>query len=105
MMDLHVDLLALALGDFVFCTPEFVVVGILPEVAKFTGVTVPAAGMLVTGYALGVVIGAPIMTVLGNRLPRKTMLVSLMGIFVIGNALCAVAPGYPTLVVGRVVAA
>ncbi|MGK5643620.1 MFS transporter, partial [Streptomyces sp. URMC 126] len=68
-------------------------------------VSIPSAGMLVTGYALGVVVGAPLMTAAGTRLPRKTMLLLLMGVFVAGNALCALAPGYGVLMAGRLVAA
>ncbi|WP_410537761.1 MFS transporter [Streptomyces sp. KL2] len=98
-------LLALALGAFGIGTTEFVIVGLLPELADDLSVSIPSAGMLVTGYALGVVVGAPLMTAAGNRLPRKTMLLLLMGVFVAGNALCALAPGYGVLMAGRLVAA
>ncbi|MEU6062899.1 MFS transporter, partial [Streptomyces sp. NPDC047097] len=99
------SLLALALGAFGIGTTEFVIVGLLPEVAADFSVSVPGAGLLVTGYALGVVAGAPLMTALGARLPRKTMLVLLMGVFIAGNLLCALAPTYGLLMTGRLVAA
>ncbi len=96
-------LLALALCAFSIGTTELVIVGLLPEVARDLGVTIPAAGMLVTGYALGVVFGGPALTAATIRLPRKTLLLVLMGVFVAGNALAAVAPGYAALMAGRVV--
>ncbi|NUT94142.1 MAG: MFS transporter [Saccharothrix sp.] len=98
-------LLALAIGAFGIGTTEFVIVGLLPEVALDLGVSIPAAGLLVSGYALSVVVGAPLMTALGSRLPRKVVLLALMGVFVLGNALCAVADDYALLMVGRAVAA
>jgi MFS transporter, DHA1 family, inner membrane transport protein len=98
-------LVALALGAFGIGTTEFVIVGLLPDVAGDLGVSIPSAGLLVSGYALSVVVGAPLMTVAGSRLPRKTMLVLLMAVFVAGNALCAVAGSYGLLMVGRAVAA
>lgn len=99
------SLFALALGAFGIGTTEFVIVGLLPELAADFSVSVPSAGMLVTGYALGVVVGAPLMTALGSRLPRKSMLVLLMGVFIAGNLLCALAPTYSLLMAGRLVAA
>ncbi|MGA5046057.1 MFS transporter [Streptomyces arboris] len=98
-------LLALALGAFGIGTTEFVIVGLLPEVARDLSVSIPGAGMLVTGYALGVVVGAPLMTAAGTRLPRKTMLMALMGVFIVGNLICALAPDYTVLMTGRLVAA
>ncbi|MEV4874931.1 MFS transporter [Streptomyces cyaneofuscatus] len=98
-------LLALALGAFGIGTTEFVIVGLLPEVARDLSVSIPGAGMLVTGYALGVVVGAPLMTAAGTRLPRKTMLMVLMGVFIVGNLICALAPDYTVLMTGRLVAA
>lgn len=98
-------LLALALGAFGIGTTEFVIVGLLPDVAADLSVSIPQAGLLVTGYALSVVIGAPLMTIAGNRIPRRGMLLLLMGFFVAGNLLCAIAPDYGTLLAGRVVAA
>lgn len=97
-------LLALAIGAFGIGTTEFVIMGVLPEVADDFGVTIPTAGLLVTGYALGVMAGAPLMTALGTRIPRKRMLMLLMGLFVVGNLLSAVAPVFGLMLAGRVVA-
>ncbi|MBL1075272.1 MFS transporter [Nocardia sp. 2] len=97
-------LLALAIGAFGIGTTEFVIMGLLPQVADGFGVDIPTAGWLVTGYALGVVLGAPIMTVLGTRISRKRMLMLLMGLFIAGNLLSAVAPVFGVMLLGRVVA-
>ncbi|MFF8263628.1 MFS transporter [Streptomyces virginiae] len=97
-------LLALAVGAFGIGTTEFVIMGLLPEVASDYGVSIPTAGFLVTGYALGVVLGAPLMTVLGTRIPRKRMLMLLMGLFIAGNVLSALAPTFGMMLSGRVVA-
>ncbi|GAA2130744.1 MFS transporter [Kitasatospora kazusensis] len=97
-------LLALAIGAFGIGTTEFVITGLLPQVADSFDVTIPSAGILVTGYALGVVAGAPLLAALGSRIPRKRMLMLLMGLFVLGNALSAVAPDFGLLLAGRVVA-
>ncbi|MFJ7777120.1 MFS transporter [Streptomyces yangpuensis] len=102
---MRASLLALAVGAFGIGTTEFVIVGLLPEVADDLSVSIPSAGMLVTGYALGVVVGAPLMTAAGARLPRKTMLVVLMAIFIAGNLLCALAGDYASLMGGRLIAA
>ncbi|GAA0521474.1 MFS transporter [Saccharopolyspora subtropica] len=87
-----IALLALAVGAFGIGTTEFVMMGVLPQVAADLGVSIPTAGHLITGYALGVVIGAPLLTVLGARLSGRTMLVATMGLFIAGNALFALAP-------------
>ncbi|MFD5512968.1 MFS transporter, partial [Streptomyces sp. NPDC127051] len=97
-------LLALAIGAFGIGTTEFVIMGLLPEVAADYGTSIPTAGFLVTGYALGVVLGAPLMTVLGTRVPRKRMLMLLMGLFIAGNVLSALAPAFGVMLAGRVVA-
>ncbi|MGA5821569.1 MFS transporter [Kitasatospora sp. NPDC094028] len=97
-------LLALAIGAFGIGTTEFVAMGLLPDIAGDYGVSIPGAGLLVTGYALGVVVGAPLMTALGTRLGRKTMLMLLMGLFVAGNLLSAVAPSFEVMLAGRIVA-
>jgi MFS transporter, DHA1 family, inner membrane transport protein len=97
-------LIALALGAFGIGTTEFVAIGLLPDVARDFHVSVPTAGWIVTGYALGVLAGAPLMSVLGTRIARKQMLMLLMGIFIAGNLLTALAPSFPLLVVGRLVA-
>jgi len=96
-------LLALAVGAFGIGTTEFVVMGLLPQIAAAYGVAVPTAGLLVTGYALGVVAGAPLMTVLGTKVPRKRMLMLLMGLFVAGNLISAAAPSFGLMLAGRVV--
>ncbi|QPP07635.1 MFS transporter [Streptomyces bathyalis] len=97
-------LLALALGAFGIGTTEFVIMGLLPEVADDFGVSVPTAGYLTTGYALGVVVGAPLLAVLGARVPRKRMLMLLMGLFVVGNVVSAAAPVFGVMLTGRVIA-
>jgi MFS transporter, DHA1 family, inner membrane transport protein len=97
-------LLALAIGAFGIGTTEFVIMGLLPEVATDYSVTIPTAGLLVTGYAVGVLIGAPLMTVLGTRVPRKRMLMLLMGLFTVGNLISALAPSFGVMFAGRIVA-
>lgn len=96
-------LIALAIGAFGIGTTEFVIMGLLPQIAGDYGVSIPHAGLLVTGYALGVVIGAPLMTALGTRISRKTMLMLLMGLFTAGNLLSAFAPSFPVMLAGRIV--
>lgn len=96
-------ILALALCAFSIGTTEVVIVGLLPEVSADLGVTIPTAGLLVTGYALGVVFGGPVVMAVTVRAPKKALLIALMGVFVAGNALAAVAPGYEALMAGRVV--
>ncbi|MET7297697.1 MFS transporter [Embleya sp. NPDC005575] len=97
-------LLALAIGAFGIGTTEFVILGLLPEVAGTFEVSITTAGLLVSGYAVGVLLGAPLMTVLGTRVSRKRMLILLMGLFVLGNALTALAPAFGVILLGRVVA-
>ncbi|MFF5973851.1 MFS transporter [Streptomyces sp. NPDC012769] len=97
-------LLALTVGAFGIGTTEFVIMGLLPQIADDYGVSIPTAGLLVTGYALGVVLGAPLLTVLGNKVSRKRMLMVLMGLFVAGNLLSAFAPSFETMLTGRIVA-
>ncbi|MFI2610994.1 MFS transporter [Kitasatospora sp. NPDC018619] len=96
-------LIALAIGAFGIGTTEFVIMGLLPRIADDYGVSIPDAGLLVTGYALGVVAGAPLMTALGTRISRKTMLMLLMGLFTAGNLLSAAAPSFPVMLAGRIV--
>ncbi|WP_328866261.1 MFS transporter [Streptomyces sp. NBC_00341] len=97
-------LLALAIGAFGIGTTEFVIMGLLPEVAADFHVSIPTAGYLVSGYAMGVVLGAPLMSVLGTRVTRKRMLMILMGLFVIGNVVSATAPVLGVMLAGRVIA-
>ncbi|WP_068829438.1 MFS transporter [Pseudomonas sp. BMS12] len=98
-------LLVLALSAFAIGTTEFVIMGLLPEVAADLGVSIPGAGWLVTGYALGVALGAPFMALVTANWPRKLALLALMGIFVLGNLLCATAADYELLMIARVVTA
>ncbi|GLW67659.1 MFS transporter [Actinomadura rubrobrunea] len=97
-------LLALAIGAFGIGTTEFVIMGVLPQVADTFDVSIPTAGWLVTGYALGVVFGAPLLTVMGTKVSRKKMLILLMGLFVVGNALSAAAPVFGVMLLGRIIA-
>ena len=98
-------LLALAISAYAIGTTEFVVVGLLPTVATDLGVSLPLAGMVVSVYALGVTFGAPVLTALTGRVPRKPLLLGLMGVFVAGNLLAGVSPNYETLLVARVLSA
>lgn len=95
-------LLALTIGAFGIGTTEFVIMGLLQQVATDLGVSLTAAGLLISGYALGVSIGAPVLTLLSARWPRKAVLVSLMVVFTLGNLACALAPDYASLMVARV---
>ncbi|WP_236208576.1 MFS transporter [Pseudomonas tohonis] len=99
------SLLVLALSAFAIGTTEFVIMGLLPDVAADLGVSIPGAGWLVTGYALGVAVGAPFMAMATARFPRKAALLALMGIFILGNLLCAVAANYELLMLARVITA
>ncbi|WP_408593703.1 MFS transporter [Paracoccus marcusii] len=92
---------ALTISAFAVGTTEFVIVGLLPTIAESLSVSLPSAGLLVSLYALGVTIGAPVLTALTGRLPRKTLLLALMALFIAGNAFAAVAPGYGSLIVAR----
>lgn len=102
---MRLPLVALAVSAFAIGTTEFVVMGLLPQMAQDLDVSIPSAGMLVSGYALGVVFGGPLLAMATARLPRKAVLLVLMGVFVLGNLLCALAPNYPTLMAARVIAA
>ncbi|GAA5040933.1 DHA1 family inner membrane transport protein [Thermocatellispora tengchongensis] len=97
-------LFALALGAFGIGTTEFIIAGLLPDLAADFGTSIPTAGLLVSGYAMGVVVGAPLVTAAGARLPRKTMLVGLMVLFIAAHVLSALAPSYGALMTGRIVA-
>ncbi|MBX5170228.1 MFS transporter [Rhizobium sp. NZLR1b] len=98
-------LLVLALSSFAIGTTEFVIMGLLPEVAADLSVSIPQAGWLVTGYALAVAIGAPVMAVSTAKLKRRTALIALMAFFIAGNLLCALASDYWVLMIARVVTA
>src|SRR3954454_10544883 len=97
-------IVALALGGFAIGTTEFVTMGLLPDIADGVDASIPAAGHVISAYALGVVVGAPVIAALGARLPRRGLAMALMTAFVVGNALSALAPGYGTLVLARFVA-
>lgn len=96
-------LLALAIGAFGIGTTEFSPMGLLPVIAEGVDVSIPTAGMLVSAYAIGVMIGAPIMTLLFSRFGKRTALMALMAIFTIGNIMSAMAPDYWTLLLARLV--
>ena len=98
-------LIALAAGAFAIGTSEFVIMGLLPDVASDLAVSIPQAGLLVTGYALGVVLGAPILAVVTAGLPRRPTLIALASLFTVGNLLCALAPSYDLLMAARVLTA
>ncbi|MGY1685215.1 MFS transporter [Geodermatophilus sp. SYSU D00867] len=98
-----VALVALALGGFAIGTTEFVTMGLLPDIADGVGVDIPTAGHVISAYALGVVVGAPVIAALGARLPRRALLVGLMAAFLAGNALSALAPGSASLLLARFV--
>lgn len=98
-------LLALAIGGFGIGLTEFVIMGLLPEVAADFGITEGVAGWLITGYALSVVVGAVGVTAVVTRFPRKNVLVALMGLFIAGNLVSALAGTYEAMMFGRIVAA
>ncbi|QIY74292.1 MFS transporter [Streptomyces sp. RLB1-33] len=98
-------LIALALGGFGIGLTEFLIAGLLPQVASSFAVSEAAAGRLISGYALSVAVGAIALTAATARLPRKGILVGLVALFVIGNLLSALAPSYPVMLLGRIVAA
>ena len=102
-MKVNFPLLALAVGAFGIGTTEFSPMGLLPVIAEGVHVSIPAAGMLISAYAVGVMIGAPLMTLLLSRYSRRNALVFLMSIFTLGNVLSAVAPDYGMLMFARVV--
>ena len=102
-MKFNLGLLALAAGAFGIGVTEFAPMGMLPVIAGDLHVSIPAAGLLVSAYAMGVLVGAPLMTLTTGRIDRRTLLIALMGIFTLGNALSAVAGGYWMLTAARVV--
>lgn len=95
-------LYALTVGAFGIGTTEFVIMGLLLQLAGDLQVSLASAGLLISGYALGVFIGAPLLTAATSRIPRKTALLTLMAIFTLGNIACALAPGYGVLMAARV---
>lgn len=93
---------ALTLSAFAIGTTEFVIVGLVPTIANDLSVSLPSAGLLVSLYALGVAIGAPVLTALTGRWDRKLVLLTLMMLFIIGNILAWQAPGYYSLIIARI---
>lgn len=100
-----VPVLALTACAFCIGTAEFVVMGLLPDIARDLAVSIPLAGQIVTAYAIGVVVGAPILAVLTGRMPRKLVLLLMLGVFIVGNLLSAISPNYGFLIVARIFAA
>ncbi|MET3375662.1 DHA1 family inner membrane transport protein [Variovorax boronicumulans] len=98
-----IALLALTAGAFGIGTTEFVIMGLLMQVSTDLQVSITAAGLLISGYALGVAVGAPVLTIATRKLPRKTVLLALMAIFTLGNLACALAPNYEMLMAARVI--
>jgi len=98
-------LFALALASFGIGTTEFVIMGLLPDVASDLSVSIPQAGLLVTGYALSVAFGSPFLAIATASMERRKMLLLLMGVFILGNLLCALAPNYGLLMAARIVTA
>ncbi|MET3856053.1 MFS transporter [Rhizobium sp. OAE497] len=98
-------LFALTVAAYAIGTTEFVIVGLLPTVAQDLHITLPLAGLIVSVYALGVTFGAPILTALTGRIERKPLLLGLMALFIVGNTLAALSPGYAPLLVARVLSA
>jgi DHA1 family inner membrane transport protein len=94
---------ALAIGAFAIGTTEFTPMGLLPVIADGVNVSIPTAGMLVSAYAIGVMVGAPVMTLLFSRFGKRAALMSLMLIFTVGNLMSAFAPGYTTLLLSRLI--
>lgn len=102
-MKLNLPLLALAAGAFGIGVTEFAPMGLLNIMAADLDVSIPAAGLLVSAYAFGVVLGAPLMTLTTGRVPRRTLLIGLMAVFTLGNLLSALSTGYEMLLVSRVI--
>ncbi|GJL34388.1 Inner membrane transport protein YdhP [Phytobacter ursingii] len=102
-MKINFPLLALAIGAFGIGTTEFSPMGLLPVIAQGVDVSIPAAGMLISAYAIGVMVGAPLMTLLLSHRGRRNALVFLMAIFTLGNVLSALSPDYTTLMLSRII--
>lgn len=102
-MRINPPLVALAVGAFGIGVTEFAPMGMLPNIAQDLGVSIPAAGLLVSAYALGVLLGAPLMTLTTGKIPRRSLLIGLMAIFTLGNVMSALASGYYDLLFARVV--
>lgn len=101
-MKLNPGLIALSVGAFGIGVTEFAPMGLLPIIASDLGVSIPSAGLLISAYALGVMVGAPLMTLTTGRVPRRRLLIALAGIFTAGNLLAAVSDGYGMLLAARI---
>ena len=97
-------LFALSLGGFAIGTSEFVVMGLISEIARDLGVTEPQVGHVISAYALGVVVGAPVLAIIGAKRPRRSLLIGFMAFYAVGNFACALAPGYNSLLLARFIA-
>lgn len=102
-MRINPPLVALAVGAFGIGVTEFAPMGMLPTIANDLGVSIPTAGLLVSAYALGVLLGAPLMILTTGKIPRRHLLVGLMAIFTLGNVMSALATGYYDLLIARVI--
>ncbi|NBB10179.1 MFS transporter [Pseudomonas sp. SLFW] len=102
-MRINPPLIALSIGAFGIGVTEFAPMGMLPGIAADLGVSIPTAGLLVSAYALGVLIGAPLMTLTTGKIPRRALLIGLMAIFTLGNLMSALATNYESLLIARVV--
>ena len=100
-----IALYALALAAFAVGTAEFIIAGLLPTLAGDLGVSIPAAGLLVSGYALGVAIGGPVLALLTAHLPRRPMILAMVALYALGHVFCALAPNYTVLLVVRILVA
>lgn len=98
-----VPIIGLLAVTFTICTSELSVAGLLPTLAADLGVDIPTAGLLITGYALGVAVAGPVLSLLSSRVPRKTVLLGIAAVFVVGNILCAIAADYSMLLLARLV--
>ena len=97
-------LFALAMGGFAIGTSEFAMMGLMPSLVQGFGITEPQVGHLISAYALGVVVGAPLLAILGARLPRRSLLLALMGFYALANLATAFAPNYHAMLAFRFIA-
>lgn len=102
---MSLPLIALFIAAFAFGTTEFVIAGILPQVADGLGISIPTAGILVSGYAIGIAVGGPLLTIATSRIPRRTLLIALALAFTAGQLACALAPGFAAMLAVRVAVA
>ncbi|MCR8720853.1 MFS transporter, partial [Pseudomonas syringae] len=100
---MNLPLIALATGAFAIGVTEFAPMGMLPVISTGIGVSIPTAGLLISAYALGVTVGAPLITLATSRIARRSLLILLAGIFVVGNALSALSESYELLLLARII--